>query len=254
MARARARLLEYADWFAGERYASLQAYLFQHCVQEEEPTHRKDVAACQGCMAADAVFSTPYVRCVACMAAFLEHRVDWSQPLWSKEEADARCGFCLRAWDGMPEEDCGELETWMPRMPICNRCDRDLGWTDNWCASCNERLDPCADVQVSVRLPWIEFGVCESCAETKTAGARFLRATDRCLWCERRGEGTVREMPAHRMRPDPNSGHVCPEHAYERFFHPKKNDMLLAHAEWLNRRYPGVELKIKKARAARKGR
>ena len=238
------RLLQVADWFAGERYSSkLRDYLSLHSIVLSP----EEGAACEACMSESVEFA-PHRRCAGCLAAFLEHRVDWDG--WdgsrAREDLDERCAFCMRTWAAMPEEDRGELETWAPRLGICNRCDRELGWNANWCSACNERLDPCADARFSVSLPWMQFGVCPRCAESRgREGARFSRATTACVWCERKGDGTVDEVADYDTREA--SARVCAAHAYERFWHPNRREAALpGHAAWLVRGYPGVAPRIAK--------
>ncbi len=190
---------------------------------------------CVICNRASAEYDLPFVACKPCLAAFVHRHV--ARSLLEDIDGETVCTYCLRKWSAMDREDRGELED-VRGNPICNRCDLELHWPYDRCASCNKHD---SEPALSVQLPWLEFVVCAGCTDENAKNARFRCATDLCLWCQREGEGALVERSASGKAL--KRGEVCAEHAYQRFFSQKRrNRMIDGHACWVSEHYPHVRI------------
>lgn len=205
----------------------LQLHRVTACTDEDK--------MCVKCNQASAEYALPFVLCKPCMAAFVYEHV--ARSLLDEIDGESVCTYCLRRWNSMDQADRGELED-VRGNPICNRCDLELHWPLDRCASCDKHDTAPA---LSVQLPWLEFVVCSGCVDENAKNARFRCSTDRCLWCQREGEGSIVERSAAGKAM--KRGEVCAEHAYQRFFsQQRRNRMIDGHARWVADRYPHVRI------------
>lgn len=213
----------------------LQRYLEYHAIDcVARPT-----SVCHACLAASALYRYPFGFCAPCFEKFLSDSVEWQEAEKRMGDGHRCCQFCLRDWDCMPEEERSDgLEDPKGRA-ICLRCDSELCWTGNRCTSCDKRVDV-REGALKVDMPWIDFLVCEECADKRADGARFARLKRECLWCDNPGDGQLLEDDTHR------AGRVCARHSIEKYWRAKRFVGIRGYGNWLRKNHPGASVKIYK--------